>query len=39
MGEWELHAVASNKMVLPASDGELYDELRYYVRKHTQRIF
>lgn len=34
MGEWELHAVKAKKWVLPASDGELYDELRYYVRRH-----
>ncbi|XP_075878693.1 5-hydroxytryptamine receptor 3C-like [Nelusetta ayraudi] len=37
MGEWELNGVTSEKMVLPASDGELYDELRYFVsfRRHS----
>lgn len=35
MGEWELHGVTAKKMVLPASDGQPYDELRYYVRKYS----
>lgn len=38
MGEWELHGVTSKKLVLPASDGQPYDELRYYVRKHFNRL-
>lgn len=38
MGEWELHGVAANKRVLMASDGQPYDELRYYVRRHFNRL-
>lgn len=38
MGEWELNGVTAKKMVLLASDGELYDELRYFVRKHFTLI-
>lgn len=35
MGEWELSGVTAEKMVLLASDGELYDELRYFVSKYV----
>lgn len=31
MGEWVLHGVAAKKITLVASDGEPYEELRYYV--------
>lgn len=34
MGEWELIGLTAKKFQLPATDGELYDEIRFFVRKY-----
>lgn len=34
MGEWELVGLTAKKFQLPAGDGEMYEEIRFSVRKY-----
>lgn len=34
MGEWELVGLTVKKFQLPAGDGGIYQEIRFFVRKY-----
>lgn len=38
-GEWELIGLTANNFLQPATHGELYEELRFAVRKYSRLIF
>lgn len=36
MGEWELVGLTSSSVFLPAMDDEMYQEMRFFVRKQCR---
>lgn len=38
MGEWELVGITGKKYQLPAGDGEMYEEIRFFVRKYCNPL-